>query len=64
MQTVIDIYNENLEFLQDIYRNLEDTLTDEEKSHPVISKKLKRLERKITELNAYIQTEEKKISQK
>ena len=61
MRTVIDIYNEHLGFLQDQYRILDDTLTDEEKSHPVISKKLKRLKYKIIELNGYIQTEEKKL---
>lgn len=61
MQTKIDIYKENLEFLQDQYRILEDTLTDEEKSNPVISRKLKRLKYKIIELNGYIQTEEKKL---
>ena len=58
MQKAIDIYKEHLEFLQDQYRILEDTLTDEEKSHLVISKKLKRLKYKIIELNGYIQTEE------
>ena len=62
MQTAIDIYNEHLGFLQDQYRILEDTLTDEEKSHPVISRKLKRLKYKIIELNGYIQTEEKKLA--
>ena len=60
MQKAIDIYKEHLEFLQDQYRILEDTLTDEEKSHLVISKKLKRLKYKIIELTGYIQTEEKK----
>ena len=63
MQKAIDIYKEHLEFLQDQYRILEDTLTDEEKSHLVISKKLKRLKYKIIELNGYIQTEEKLTSQ-
>lgn len=62
MQTIIDIYKEHLEFLYDQYRILEDTLTDEEKSQSVISKKLERLKHKIIELNAYIQTEEKKLS--
>lgn len=62
MNTIIDIYNEHLEFLYDQYRILNDTLTDEEKSHPIISKKLNRLKYKIIELNGYIQTEEKKLS--
>jgi len=62
MQKAIDIYKEHLEFLQDQYRILEDTLTDEEKSHQVISRKLKRLKYKIIELNGYIQTEEKKLA--
>ena len=62
MQKAIDIYKEHLEFLQDQYRILEDTLTDEEKSHQVISRKLKRLKYKIIELNGYIQTEEKKLT--
>lgn len=58
----IDIYTEHLEFLNDQYRLICDTLTDEEKSQPVFSKKLKRIEFKIFELKCLIDTEKERIN--
>lgn len=57
----IDIYTEHLEFLNDQYRLICDTLTKEERARPVFSKKLKRIEFKIFELKCLIETEKERI---
>jgi len=54
MDDIIQVYEEHLQFLYDQYRLFEDNLTDEEKSRPDISTKLKRLKRKILEMDYLI----------
>ena len=59
-KSLIDIYTDHVEFLQDQYKLILDNISDEEKTQPDISRKLKRLEFKILELNELIKTEEQK----
>ncbi len=60
-KSLIDIYTDHVEFLQDQYKLILDNISDEEKTQPDISRKLKRLEFKILELNELIKTEEQKL---
>ena len=60
-KNLIDIYTDHVEFLQDQYKLILDNISDEEKTQPDISRKLKRLEFKILELNELIKTEEQKL---
>ena len=58
---IADIFNprrERLEFLYDQRKLLLDNLSDEEKSRKDISRKLKRLDHKIMEFEAYLETAE------
>ena len=64
---ILDPHREHLEFLYDQRKLLLDNLSDEEKSQKDISRKLKRLDHKITEFEAYLESAEnsfhKSISQ-
>ena len=60
-KSLIDIHTDHVEFLQDQYKLILDNISDEEKTQPDISRKLKRLEFKILELNELIKTEEQKL---
>lgn len=56
---ILNTHREHLEFLHDQRKLLLDNLTEEEKSRPEISRKLKRLDHKILEFELLLASAEK-----